>query len=100
MHSSDILLDKKEEISIEKQEIEDYNKNVKVWEKFEKLEEIEKLDDEVLLFSKLGFNNPEMLPKPLCEFPPIIFLILDDLVGNIEYFKHGNCTISNIRIKH
>jgi hypothetical protein len=42
-YSDDILLDKIEEISIEKQEIEDYNKYLKLWKKFEKLEDIEKL---------------------------------------------------------
>jgi hypothetical protein len=69
----------------------------------QKLEDIEKLDDEeVLLLSKWGhgFNDPEMLPKPRYKFPPIIFLILDDLIGNNECFKRGNCTISNITIKH
>ncbi len=50
--SDDILLYKIEEISIEKQEMKDCNKYVKVWKKFEKLEQIEKLDDEeVLLLS-------------------------------------------------
>jgi hypothetical protein len=100
-YSDDALLDKIEEISIEKQEIEEYNKYIKAWKKFEKLEDIEKLDDEeVLLLSKRGFNDPEMLPKPRYKFPPIIFLILDDLIGNNECFKRGNCTISNITIKH
>jgi hypothetical protein len=36
-YSDDILLDKIEEISIEKQEIEEYNKYIKAWKKFEKL---------------------------------------------------------------
>jgi hypothetical protein len=58
-------LDKIEEISIEKQEIEEYNKYVKASKKFEKLEEISKMDDEEILFlSRKGFNDPEMLPKP------------------------------------
>ncbi len=60
-YSDDILLDKIhhkiEEISIEKQEIADYKKYIKAWKKFEKLEEIEKLDDEeVLLLSKWVFT--------------------------------------------
>ena len=65
------------------------------------MEDIEKLDDEeVLLLSKWGFNDPEFLQKPRYKYPPIIFLILDDLIGNNECFKRGNCTISNITIKH
>ena len=34
-------------------------------------------DEEILLLSKKGFNDPEMLPKPRYKYPPIIFLILD-----------------------
>ncbi len=87
---------KQEEISIEKQEIEDYNKQVKVSKKFEKLEDLKKLDDdEVSLLSTWGFHDPEMIPKPRYEFPPIIVLVLDDLTGNHECFKRGS-TISNI----
>ena len=41
-----------------------------------------------------------MLPKPRFKHPPIIFIILDDLIGNNECFKKGNCTISNLTIKH
>jgi hypothetical protein len=45
-------------------------------EKYDKIEDIEKLDDEeVLLLSKWGFNDPEMLPKPRYKFSPIIVLI-------------------------
>ena len=100
-YSDDILLDKIEEISIEKQEIEEYNKYIKAWEKFEKLEDIDKLDDEdVLLLSRRGFTDPEELQKPRYKYPPVIFLILDDLIGNNECFKRGNCTISNPTIKH
>jgi hypothetical protein len=50
--------------------------------------------------SKRGFNDPETLQKPRFNFPPVIFLTLDDLIGNNECFKKGNCTISNIMIKH
>ncbi len=56
-------------------------------EKIRKIRRHWKLDDEeVLLLSKWGFNDPEMLPKPRYKFPPIIFLILDDLIGNNECF--------------
>jgi hypothetical protein len=30
----------------------------------------------------------------------LYLLILDDLIGNNECFKKGNCTISNLTIKH
>ena len=56
--------------------------------------------EKILLLSKRGFNDPETLQKPRYKFPPVIFIILDDLIGNNECFKRGNCTISNITIKH
>ncbi len=40
----------------------------------------------------IKFNDPETLQKPRYKFPPVIFLILDDLIGNNECFKRGNCT--------
>jgi hypothetical protein len=48
----------------------------------------------------MGLNDPEALPKPRYKFPLVIFIILDDLIGNNECFKRGNCTISNLTIKH
>ena len=100
-YSDSILLDKIEEISLEKQKIEEFNTYCKVWNKFNKLEDVSKLDDEeVLLLSKYCFNEPDILPQPKYKFPPIIFLVLDDLIGNNDCFKKGNCTISNITIKH
>ncbi len=54
----------------------------------------------ILVYSKRGFNDSETLQKPRFRFPPVLFIILDDLVGNNECFKKGNCTISNITIKH
>ena len=58
-----MLSDKIEKISIVKQEIEEYNKYVKAWKKFEIVKEISEMDDdEILLLSRRGFNDPEMLP--------------------------------------
>ena len=46
-------------------------------EDFEILEDIDELDDEeLLLLSKWGFNDPEMLPKLRYKYPPRIFIIL------------------------
>ncbi len=100
-YSDDKLLDKIEEISEEKKQIEEFNLYCKLFKKFMKTEDIGNLeDDEVLLLNKYGFTEPEYLPQPKYKYPPIIFLILDDLIGNNDCFKRGNCTISNLTIKH
>ena len=100
-YSDDLLLDKIEEIANDKQEIEEYNNYVKAYTKFIKTEDTSKLDDEeLLLLNKYGFNEPEVLKQPKYKYPPVIFLILDDLIGSNDCFKRGNCTISNLTIKH
>jgi hypothetical protein len=100
-YSDSILLDKIEEISEEKKQIEEFNLYCKLFKKFMKTEDIGNLeDDEVLLLNKYGFTEPEYLPQPKYKNPPIIFLVLDDLIGNNDCFKRGNCTISNLTVKH
>ena len=100
-YSDDLLLDKIEEIANDKQEIEIYNDYVKAYNKFLKTEDTTKLDDEeLLLLNKYGFNDPKELKQPKYKYPPVIFLILDDLIGSNDCFKRGNCTISNLTIKH
>ena len=100
-YSDSILLDKIEEISEEKKQIEEFNLYCKLFKKFMKTEDIGNLeDDEVLLLNKYGFTEPEYLPQPKYKNPPIIFLVLDDLIGNNTCFRRGNCTISNLTIKH
>ncbi len=53
-YSDDLLLEKIEEISIEKQIIEEYNKYVKAWKKFEKLEYIDELEDNEIFYFQKG----------------------------------------------
>ncbi len=50
----------------------------------------------VLLFNVV---NP-LTFKPKYKYPPVIFMILDDLIGSIECFRKGNSLISNLMIKH
>ena len=44
--------------------------------------------------------DEDEFPKPKYKFPPVVFVILDDLIGSNDCFKKGNCLISNITIKH
>ena len=58
------------------------------------------LPDELLILSKYDFTEPKYIPKPKYNHPPIIFMILDDLIGNNDVFKRNNSLIGNITIKH
>jgi hypothetical protein len=101
-YSDDILLDKIDSIEKDKQDIEDYNKYIKAWKKYMAIDEDMSLllPDELLILSKFDFTDPEYLKKPRYKLPPVVFLILDDMIGSNECFKKGNCVIANICIKH
>ncbi len=45
-------------------------------------------------------DHEELNSQYIYIYPPVIVLILDDLIGGNDCFKRGNCTISNLTIKH
>jgi hypothetical protein len=55
-YSDDLLLAKIEEIANDKQEIEEYNNYVKAYNKFVKIEDTTKLDDEELLLYLINMD--------------------------------------------
>jgi predicted house-cleaning noncanonical NTP pyrophosphatase (MazG superfamily) len=66
-----------------------------------RVQEVERLSNEdIITLSKYHFMEPEAIPKPKYKYPPVIFLILDDLIGSNDCFKKGNSLISNLTIKH
>jgi hypothetical protein len=101
-YSDDILLDKIESIKQDKEDIEDYRHYLKVWKKFMKIDENINLllPDELLILSKFDFREPKDIPKPKYNHPPVVFMILDDLIGNNDVFKRNNSLIGNITIRH
>jgi hypothetical protein len=101
-YSDDILNEKIDSIEQDKQDIEDYNEYLKAWKKYMLIDEDMSLlsNDELLILSKLDFADPEYIKKPKYKYAPVIFMILDDMIGTNECFKKGNCLIANITIKH
>jgi hypothetical protein len=94
------LIDKLNEIEKDKEDIEDYNKYVKAYKIFEKNENINLIDPEYLiLLHQYDFEHYENIPKPKYKHPPIVFIILDDLIGDNKVFKRQSL-INNITIKH
>ena len=77
-----------------------YKKYVKAYKTFEKNDNINLIDPEYLvLLHEHDFEHYENIPKPKYKHPPIIFMILDDLIGDNKVFKRESL-INNITIKH
>jgi len=53
----------------------------------------------MLLLYQHNFSHPSDIPKPKYKYPPVVFMILDDLIGNNKVFKRESL-INNICIKH
>jgi len=99
-YSDTKLIEKLNEIEKDKQDIEDYNKYVKAYKIFEKNENINLIDPEYLiLLHEHDFEHYNNIPKPRYKHPPIVFIILDDLIGDNKVFKQQSL-INNITIKH
>ena len=99
-YSDTKLIEKLNEIEKDKQDIEDYNKYVKAYKIFEKNENINLIDPEYLiLLHEHDFEHYNNIPKPTYKHPPIVFIILDDLIGDNKVFKQQSL-INNITIKH
>jgi predicted house-cleaning noncanonical NTP pyrophosphatase (MazG superfamily) len=100
-YSDDQLNDKIMEIQQDKEDIEDYKAYLKAWKRFMQVQEVERLSNEdIMTLSKFHFMDPKAIPKPKYKYPPVIFMILDDLIGSNDCFKKGNSLISNLTIKH
>ena len=42
-------------------------------------------NDALLILSNFDFTEPEYLKKPKYKYPPVIFMILDDMIGTNDY---------------
>jgi hypothetical protein len=100
-YNDDILQSILDDIKREKDEITEREKYVKVFKKFLKIKSLHTLtDDEIMILEKYDYTSPDELQPLKYDHPPVIFLILDDMIGNNACFKRGNCLISNLTIKH
>lgn len=100
-YNDELLQDILEDIKTEKEEIEEQKTYIDAYKKFIKAKSMKSMkDEELILLNKMNFVDPNDLPKLKYENPPVIFLILDDMIGSNNCFKKGNCLISNLTIKH
>ena len=100
-YSDETLSDILDDIKAEKEEIEERHKYIKAYNLFIKAKSMRNIkDDDLILLHKMDFIHPDDLGKLKYDNPPVIFLILDDMIGSNNCFKKGNCMISNLTIKH
>ena len=63
------------------------------------VQEVERLSNEdIMTLSKFHFMEPEAIPKPKYKYPPVIFLILDYLIGSTCVVSGKSVKISNLAI--
>lgn len=99
-YTENALLDKIDEIEQDKKDIEEYNKYCKAYKHYLKVDDMNKLEyDDIMLLYEKNFEDPENIQKPKYKFPPVVFMILDDLIGDNQTFKR-NGIINNVTIKH
>ena len=110
-YSDAVLLDVLDQIAKEEEEIKEYYKYLKSYNKFKKNNKLK--DKELLILDKYDFNDPldlqedksnNLLNKLYLKKPKYLqyrtnFLIFDDLVGDPSAFKRNNGRLNNLTIK-
>lgn len=100
-YNDDLLMKILDNIKEEKDKIEERYSYIKAYKKFIKNKSLRRINEEdLMLLYQYDFIDPAELPPLKYDAPPIVFLILDDMIGNNDCFKKGNCAISNLTIKH
>ncbi len=44
----------------------------------------------LILLHQDDFEHYDIIPKPKCKHPPIVFIVLDDLIGDTKVFKRNH----------
>jgi hypothetical protein len=110
-YSDSTLLEVLDKIAQEEEEIKEYYKYLKSYNKFKKSTKLK--DKELLILDKYDFNDPldlqedkhnNLLNKLYLKKPKYLqyranFLIFDDLVGDRSAFKRNNGRLINLTIK-
>lgn len=94
-YSDDLILEILNDIKAKQLEYDDIIKYKKVYDKFNKIKDVSKLeDDELQLLEEHDYIKPDNIK------PKITWIILDDLVGLGAFNKKAKSVLSNLTIKH
>ena len=98
-YNDELLLKILDDIKKKDDEFNEYINYKKLFNKFKKIKNIKKLnDDELQILEQNEFMDPD---EVFAEVKPkVIFLILDDLVGSGAFSKKSKSVLSNLVIKH
>jgi hypothetical protein len=98
-YNDELLLKILDDIKKKDDEFNEYINYKKLFNKFKKIKNIKKLnDDELEILEQNEFMDPD---EVFAEVKPkVIFLILDDLVGSGAFSKKSKSVLSNLVIKH
>lgn len=94
-YSDELILNILNDIKAKQDEYDDIIKYVNIYNKFNKLKDISKLNDEELQ----ALEDHDYM-KPDKVKPKITWIILDDLVGLGAFNKKAKSVLSNLTIKH
>lgn len=97
----ELLKDIYEQIKTEKAEIEERSRYIEAYKRYVKVNPMKLTDEEIMILSMYDFEHPRDLPKLKYDHPPVIFLVLDDMISSNAVFgsKRSNF-ISNLCIRH
>jgi hypothetical protein len=98
-YNDELLLKILDDIKKKDDEFNEYINYKKLFNKFKKIKNIKKLnDDELEILEQNEFMDPDDVFAEVK--PKVIFLILDDLVGSGAFSKKSKSVLSNLVIKH
>lgn len=98
-YNDELLLKILDDIKKKDDEFNEYINYKKLFNKFKKIKNIKKLnDDELEILEQNEFMDPDQVFAEVK--PKVIFLILDDLVGSGAFSKKSKSVLSNLVIKH
>lgn len=88
-----------DDIKQKKEEYQEFLEYLKAYNKFIKLKDLSKLnDDELTLLEQYEYEKPEMIFGEMR--PQVNFLIFDDLIGTGAFNKKAKSLLTNLTIKH
>lgn len=98
-YSDELILKILDDIKLKQEHFNEYLEYKKLYNKFKKMRNINKLENEdLILLEEYDYMEPEEIFKDVK--PEINFIIFDDLAGTSAYTKKSKSILNNLVIKH
>lgn len=97
-YSDEELVDIIDDIKLERQETEEYQRKLKLYKRFLSCRDPSKMDpDDILELDTMGFEPPK---EPRYPNGCVCFMILDDLIGSSAFKSTGRSALTNLVLKN